>query len=1265
MLFKFPDKSEPTGDTPEATQILASVSSAFSNGRVFIGFPTHQTTGSFFSLCAQVIPTIERENLDFNFPHIKKWNKDLLLNCGRVMRLFYDHYMNTTPLESDQLMLIHGLGFHPTNPSKKVGQLIEKGFFATKFWSPSIPSSEGLKRSTQLRKPLFGMERFCNYPVVSEVLLEEKNGESFCKALEKLYYLHPVTVRDVTRNFQEKILKEEELTAFLNWFITSASKVEDATLKLFTSAIHYKSEFSADNIYLDKIVYYPKASIESFHPLALSWNVSKNFTERDLKEGLMLKPLPFMVWWDYIVSSTNVTSPSTSPLILKHLSSNWSALNPAERTIVSVSLSTKASIPTTHFKLLPPNEVYFPNIKFPKDLPLVSEDLSSEIPTPILKAIGIRDSVPIDLVLSRINEEGFDIISIINFLCDVKDNLTPQDMEFLTKSPFLHEVGGRTRLASELHFPNSMLDGIPVPILNYPGRISGAEELFLEELGVRKLPELTFILKILSETQNQETYRYTFKYFIAHFESHYKVEYSSIDIENIPPFVPVVGGKERPDRCFSIDLGALLSEYLGVRIVEAEYRGAVTSFPGLRVKGHIEMETIFNIIIDKPMNRLISEALFDYLGSRLGEIGDALLLRLKEIKFIPIQGDLFGRIDEIFPESLKQKWGPLLHYVQYSNWGMSFLSRLGLSDVPSNRCLAEGLVEHHTEYLNYAGNDQYQQLLIQISQNWQDVPLELRKKMKETPILLCYQLNRDNSKNIAPCIAKHCYLIDNMDFQRIFNPPCGPVLWNKDLISLYSKLGSKWLSREVTQFPTAIGLPRDTERCQSFFDLVQQRMNLFLYDLHTFELHKHLEPNAISLLKRIKFQTVDKIRQILVFNAERHNTEINTCCYKLDQQPIVYFTDSAETYEIAAEISRIIYINPRVEDDTIIASVLMTSLSTLRKNGYPVDQLLEIQTVEPINQEEHSVIEISPPQHQSHPQGTTQHTEPNQSNATQNTSLVLTLRNSSANEDTVFEYEEQSFEETEIIDYEKPIEEQSSAFRQQIHSEYARVAFLQSIAKHTNPQKMLEKLKPQVLNIVLTNCTKDEYVLSHIAEVKGISILSDVKIKVDFSKYEYVVGDMAQIISEIAEIFGIHLENLSIYLGHPTSSSFNLQNRLHFNLLTFSSLNHHHRDISAWFYWYTLFTHQLAHNVFPEDSPQHSLLAHSLTTQGALSLFNVLQNYFPVVGMGDCRICYDRKIDVVILECGHLVLCEVCAGNVKKCPICRKDITRTKLVYLQ
>lgn len=44
----------------------------------------------------------------------------------------------------------------------------------------------------------------------------------------------------------------------------------------------------------------------------------------------------------------------------------------------------------------------------------------------------------------------------------------------------------------------------------------------------------------------------------------------------------------------------------------------------------------------------------------------------------------------------------------------------------------------------------------------------------------------------------------------------------------------------------------------------------------------------------------------------------------------------------------------------------------------------------------------------------------------------------------------------------------------------------------------------------------------------------------------------------------------------------------------------------------------------------------------------------PYNGSMQCKICFERQIDTVILRCGHVCVCSKCTPQLKLCPICRQ-----------
>ena len=47
----------------------------------------------------------------------------------------------------------------------------------------------------------------------------------------------------------------------------------------------------------------------------------------------------------------------------------------------------------------------------------------------------------------------------------------------------------------------------------------------------------------------------------------------------------------------------------------------------------------------------------------------------------------------------------------------------------------------------------------------------------------------------------------------------------------------------------------------------------------------------------------------------------------------------------------------------------------------------------------------------------------------------------------------------------------------------------------------------------------------------------------------------------------------------------------------------------------------------------------------------------------DCKVCFDRQIEVLFIPCKHLVCCATCAALSKTCPVCRRHVSETLRVF--
>jgi hypothetical protein len=46
-----------------------------------------------------------------------------------------------------------------------------------------------------------------------------------------------------------------------------------------------------------------------------------------------------------------------------------------------------------------------------------------------------------------------------------------------------------------------------------------------------------------------------------------------------------------------------------------------------------------------------------------------------------------------------------------------------------------------------------------------------------------------------------------------------------------------------------------------------------------------------------------------------------------------------------------------------------------------------------------------------------------------------------------------------------------------------------------------------------------------------------------------------------------------------------------------------------------------------------------------------------------CKICYEREINTVVLDCNHRAVCARCLEQVVACPLCRAPITKIIQTY--
>lgn len=492
-------------NNPSKSETVARVVDVFASvlpgkkpgGRVFIGFPTHQTTGAGMHLSApSVIPTVERESIDLNARWVRTWNIEMLRAAGIMTRLAFSKEMSdlgakvrglsgtqgrgvqiskqdVEKLMPEALHTLQTFTFSESTPSSQVSQIIEEAFWTTyKKASIEVYSTRGVLSTTAVRMATEDLSGFVEgIPVIPEAMTSHK----FIKKLIDYGLITEINVADVKKELGAKALTKEQLVAFIGWAGKKAimGAIESSTIQdLLDSAVAMvgENENQGDIVALSTIKYYRNASrIPPEMPVppdTLSWELTKSSTPAEL-QALGWEPLEIVPWLRFLVESVrgrnglsseqDITwSPSFSGQVLVILSKQWESLSASSKGTVVALLRPLTIIPTK-FGMKIPTEAYFAHVKLFDDLPIVT---LANVKEKFLSALGVRKTVELDTIFQRLltpsesdAQDGgskWSHVDLITYLASVRNDIPQEDLEKLKNTPICPaEAGPRGMEASQ------------------------------------------------------------------------------------------------------------------------------------------------------------------------------------------------------------------------------------------------------------------------------------------------------------------------------------------------------------------------------------------------------------------------------------------------------------------------------------------------------------------------------------------------------------------------------------------------------------------------------------------------------------------------------------------------------------------------------------------------------------------------------------------------------------------------------------------------
>ncbi|PQE13838.1 hypothetical protein CJF30_00006653 [Rutstroemia sp. NJR-2017a BBW] len=684
-------------------------------GRVFIGFPTHQTTGAGMHLSApSVIPTVERESIDLNARYVRTWNIEMLRVAGIMARLAFANEMSdlsnkikratqsnghgnkVTKEEIEQFLpeALHTLktfSFGDSTPSSQVSQIIEEAFWtAYKKASIEVYSTRGVLATTKVRLATEDLSGFVEgIPVVPDALVKS----DFVQKLRDFGLITEITISDVKQELEAKALTKDQLIQLISWAGRKAiiGEIDNLTVQsLFGVAVATVGEDSNQGgiIALGGITNYlnvNKIPAEvPIPPTTLPFEFTRGCQPNEL-QALGWEPLEIVPWLRYLIESKerngpsqNLTSsPQFAAKVLQITSRAWEGLSASSKTTVQSLLQDLTVIPTK-CGMKKPGEAFFESVKLFQDLPTVSG--CPGVKEKFLAAIGVRKTVDLETIFSRLlapGPQGKDgevsnnmrHMDLIKYLASVKDDIPADDLKRLRDSQICPAEAGPPGMESaqctarlykvrELYEPQDNLRALQLPILQWPGppgsyRPKSNEGRFLSMLGLRSYPSVPELIDMMASPDIILRDK-AMNYFIA---NHQNNAYVHFDVSTSPKaFLPIAGDEKRrvsPSECFSNES----SSVLGFNVLRQDLRNHANKF-GVAMNPPIT-ECTNRLIKKPPTSRREAILFFGYFSARLGELGVANLAKLGDAPIVPVadrQKTSSSFLNEKAPETTRMKY---------------------------------------------------------------------------------------------------------------------------------------------------------------------------------------------------------------------------------------------------------------------------------------------------------------------------------------------------------------------------------------------------------------------------------------------------------------------------------------------------------------------------------------------------------------------------------------------------------------------------------
>lgn len=780
-------------------------------GRIFIGFPTTQTTGAGMHISApSVIPTVEREAIDLNARWVKTWNIEMLRVAGIMTRLAFFTEMSDLgdrirrELDSakhdsiayqavirkftpEALHIMKTYSFSDSTPSAHVAQILEEAFWTSyKKAFIEIYSSRGVLTTLKVR---VGSEELSKFIDGIPVILPEMKDAPFVKKVTEYGLIRDITVDDVCKELEAKALTKDQLHHFIAWAGKAAASGEldpASKQRVLDVAVATVSDGEQGGLIVLQTItnYLATNKIPANMPIPpttipIAFTAS---TPVHQLQALGWEALEIVPWLRFLIESAsslgeeqNITKSSKfAASVLMVLSKNWEQLSQSSKTSVVSALQNIAVIPTRQ-GMRKPSESYFPSVKLFDDLPVIQG--CQGIKDKLLAALGVRKTIDLETIFTRLlnpsstsgdSQKKWSHVELIKYLASVKADIPADDMQKLKQSKLCpaeaahkgsESVKPTTELykVSELFEPKDSLRTLNVPILQWPVafRTTSPEARFLSQLGLRPYPSVPELVEMMA-SPDPDLRANARTYYIGNYGYN---SYASFDLAGTNKAILPVQGNDKqlvpPSACYTNEAAAVF----GYNILKKELHQDALKFGVARdppITGCVD-----RLLTKPPKDFNAAVTLFNYFSTRLGDLGSHLLAKLQNAPIVPVTRKdprsteksatttVYIRPQQCYLGNATT-YGDIFDFVDFGGTANAFLFKCGAKTEPTKIELAHMACAEPARLLSVLqSSDKYLNLLRSLAD---DLPMlkkdkELFKRMKTSAFLLGSREISSNTTN--------------------------------------------------------------------------------------------------------------------------------------------------------------------------------------------------------------------------------------------------------------------------------------------------------------------------------------------------------------------------------------------------------------------------------------------------------------------------------------------------------------------------------------